>query len=63
MECIALKAAFVFPILVLQKLYHRLKVKNHVNALERRLKLWNDGLFEDLMRKVISYKRSLVEVV
>ena len=34
MECITLKAAFVFPILVLQKPHHRSKVKDHVNALE-----------------------------
>ena len=34
MECIALKVALVFPILVLQKPHRRSKVKDHVNVLE-----------------------------
>ena len=51
MECLTLKATFVFPILVLQKPHGRSKVRDHVNALDQRLKLWNDGLFEDLLKK------------
>ena len=51
MECIALKVALVFPILVLQKPHRRSKVKDHLNALEWWLKLWNDGLFEDLLKE------------
>ena len=51
MECITLKVALVFPILVLQKPHRRSKVKDHLNALEWWLKLWNDGLFEDLLKE------------
>ena len=51
MKRLTLKAAFVFPDLVLQKPHHRLKVKDHLNALEQQLKLWNDGLFEDLSKE------------
>ena len=52
MECIALKAAFVFPLFVLQKPHHRSKAKEHATALGCRLKLWQDGLFVDLLNEV-----------
>ena len=60
-ECLALKATFVFPILVLQKPHRRSKVRDHVNALDQWLKLWNDGLFEDLLKKGNTCVLPLVE--
>ena len=51
MECITLKAAFVFPLLVLQKPYLGSEVKEHVTALECRMNLWQDGLFVDLLNE------------
>uniref|UniRef100_A0A1X7V0A1 ABC transporter domain-containing protein n=1 Tax=Amphimedon queenslandica TaxID=400682 RepID=A0A1X7V0A1_AMPQE len=51
MECIALKAAFLFPLLVLQKPSRRSKAKDHVEALERRLALWHDGCFKLLLKE------------
>ena len=51
MECIALKAAFLLPLLVLQKLFQRSKNRGHVQALERRLDLWHDGLYWTRVRR------------
>ena len=51
MECIALKAAFLLPLLLLQKPHRRSKLKEHVKALEHRLVLWKDGLFKDLLKE------------
>ncbi len=50
-ECIALKAAFLFPLLMLQKPHRRSKSGEHVSALERRLLLWRDGNFEELLKE------------
>lgn len=47
-ECIALKAAFLFPLLVLQKPFCS---SNHVDALDRRLQLWQDGSFDLLLKE------------
>ena len=43
LECIAMKATTVFPILVLQKPSRTSKSKDHVKHLQRRIKLWLDG--------------------
>ena len=50
-ECVALKAAFLLPLLVLQKPHRRSKTSEHVSALERRLSLWHDGCFDDLLKE------------
>ena len=51
MECIALKATFLFPLLVLQKPHRRSKNKEHNIALERRLNSWLDGSFVILLNE------------
>ena len=56
-ECIALKAAFLLPLLVLQKPFRRSKAKDHVTALERRLTLWSDGCFDQLLKEVRPFRR------
>ena len=43
LECIALKAASVLPILLLQRPHHDSKAKDHVACLSRRLDDWKSG--------------------
>ena len=50
LEAVALKAATVFPILLLQKPSKRSKTKNH-KCLERRLASWSNGDLEELVRE------------
>ncbi len=50
-ERIALKAAFLLPLLLLQKPHRRSKTCEHVPALERRLTLWRDGSFNELLKE------------
>ena len=49
LESIALKAAVVLPILLLQKPQRASKLKDHVECLERRLKSWKEGNLNDLL--------------
>ena len=49
LESIALKAAMLLPILVLQKPNKTSKAKDHIKLLERRLTQWSNGEFMDLM--------------
>ena len=49
--CIALKAAFLMPALMLQKSHRRSKAREHVVALERRLELCAKGNFEELLKE------------
>ena len=51
MECIALKAVFLLPLLLLQKPHRQSKLKEHVKAIEPRLVLWKDVLFKDLLKE------------
>ena len=49
MEAIALCAAAVMCVLLLQKPHEKSKTRNHVSYLERRLKLWTKGDIKDLL--------------
>ena len=49
LEAVALKAATVFPILLLQKPSRASKTKDHINCLERRLASWSNGDLNELM--------------
>ena len=51
LESIALKATTVASILLLQKPHHKSKTKDHISCLERRLKLWKDGEFANLVNE------------
>ena len=51
LESIALKASFVFPPLMLQKPSRWSKAKDHISRLERRLELWKNGSFSDLLKE------------
>ncbi len=51
MESVALKAAIVLPILLLQKPSKKFKPKDHITCLERRLPLWLSGRLMDLVNE------------
>ena len=51
LESVALKAATVLPLLLLQKSHHNFKSKDHVACLERRMKLWEEGNITELVRE------------
>ena len=51
LESIALKAATVFPILMLQKPSKQSKTKHHIQCLERRLTNWFSGDLEELLKE------------
>ena len=51
LESVALKAAHLLPILVLQKTSKKLKNKAITSHIDRRLTLWQDGCFLDLLRE------------
>ena len=49
LECIALKATFILPILVLQLPNRRSKPKEHAACLERQMKAWKNSDLESLV--------------
>lgn len=59
MESIAMKAAIVLPILLLQKPSSKSKAKEHSNCLERRLRTWLDGDLNDLVSEGRTIQRRI----
>ena len=55
LESIALKAATIMPILLLQKPSKRSKTKDHIRYLQRRLISWKDGNLNELCKKEKQY--------
>ena len=51
LECIAMKAITIASHLLLQKPHHKSKPKDHSFCLERRMKLWNEGNFAELVKE------------
>ena len=51
LNCIAMKVFMILPALLLQKPSKNSKSKDHSERLEKRLKLWKTGNFEDLLRE------------
>ena len=51
LECIALKAVFLLPLLVLQKPHHHSNNKDHVMAQKRHLTDWSEGHFDQLLKE------------
>ena len=49
MECIALTAAMLMPMIILQKPFKKSKPKDHQNCLKRRMQLWLKGNINELM--------------
>ena len=60
LERIALKAAMLMPLLLLQKPHPKSKAKDHVACLDRRLTEWDNGGFEDLVREGRAIQNHLV---
>ena len=52
LECVALKAALVMPALLLQESSASSKTKDHNECLSRRLVLWREGRFAELVAEV-----------
>ncbi len=52
LECVALRATVVLPIVVLRQPHRRSKPKELTACLERRLKVWKDGDLESLVERV-----------
>ena len=59
LDGIALKAAMILPALMLQKPHPASKTKENIMCLERRLKLWKDGEFKQLIKEGQTIQRSL----
>ena len=51
LESVALKAATLMPILLLQKPARKSKAKDHITCLERRLDTWREGDLNELLRE------------
>ena len=51
LESVALHSIMTACILLLQKLHFSSKCRDHINALDRRLKSWQDGDIKDLLRE------------
>ena len=59
LECIALKACSVMQSVLLQKPHAKSKTKDHIACLERRLSLWNEGKFKELLSEGKCIQRHL----
>ena len=59
LEGIALKAAMCLPILILQKPFSKSKFSDHVQCIERRLKLWLCGDLSALLEEGCSIQHGL----
>ena len=51
LESVALRAATIMPILLLQKLAKKSKAKDHTKCLQRRLNTWREGDLNKLLRE------------
>ena len=63
LESIALKAATVLPILLLQKPQKASKAKEHATCLERRLRSWKEGNLNDLLLEGRAIQGRLPKIV
>ncbi len=59
LEQVALKAAMVMPLLLLQKPHPTSKTKEHVCCLERRMRVWSSGNIEELVREGTTIQQHL----
>ena len=59
-KSISLKAVHVMPALLLQKSSKPSKAKNHLQALERRIKLWDEGNIEGLLYEGMTIHQRLI---
>ena len=62
LECVALRATIVLPLLVLQQPHRRSKVKELIACLERRLKTWKEGDLKSLLEEGRAIQQRLPKV-
>ena len=58
LKATALKAIHVMPALLLQKLSKKSKAKTHLKAIERRLRLWEEGNITELANECKTMQES-----
>ena len=56
---LALKIIKILPSLLLQKLHPKVKVQENNEAFKRRMKLWADGKFEEIMSETKAIQKRL----
>ena len=56
---LALKIIMIMPSLLLQKIHPKAKAQENNEAFKRRMKLWADGKFEELMSEAKAIQRRL----
>ena len=57
-----MKALMIMPSLLIQKPSKESKSKNHLKALERRMKLWQSGHLLELLHESLTIQRNLKSV-
>ena len=60
MEGVAMKAAMIFPALILQKPFKTSKSKDHVSCMERRMNDWREGKFIPLLKEGTTIQHRLI---
>ena len=60
LQSIAIKALMIMPSLLLQKCSKNSKAQDHTESLKRRLKLWKEGDFDDLIKEVRFVRSKLI---
>ena len=63
LKSIALKAVHIMPSLLLQKPSKNSKTKDHISALNRRLELWGEGKFDELLWEALTIQRGLKTIL
>lgn len=63
LEGIALNAAMLLPILVLQKPHRNSKSKDHIKCIETRMKKWSDGEIADLLAEGRTIQHNFISSV
>eukprot|EP00116_Pleurobrachia_bachei_P010543 sb/3470805/ len=58
-ECYALSATILAPTLILQKPSRKSKAKEHKEHLKRRLELWSNGKFDELVKEGLAIQKPL----
>ena len=61
LSSISFKALMCMPALLLQKPHYRSKTKEHTEILNRRLTLWNDGDFDQLIREARAIQTRMIQ--
>ena len=61
LSSISLKVLMCMPALLLQKPHYRSKTRQHTDIFNRRLTLWNDGDFDQLIREATAIQTRMIQ--